>query len=107
MKLTVAVWSETLWSTRGWVEADVHRIEIAFRSLCRHAERWPTPKQFLDCLPQRIPLTALNPPGLTEEERARGREKVSGILSMLVRKKTAPPRGKHQEAEQAAGELAP
>lgn len=102
MKLTVSVWCETLWPTCTWIDSDVQRIETAFRSLCRHAERWPTPKQFLDCLPQRKPLTALRPPGLTEEERARGREKVSRMLATLVRKKTGPIEGKRQGVEQDA-----
>lgn len=82
IKLTAAVWCDTVWPHTQWEDTDVHRIETAFQSLCRHSDRWPTPRQFLDCLPRRAELMKLTE-GMSAEDRDRGRQKVADILSKM------------------------
>lgn len=84
IKLTAAVWCDTIWPHTQWQPEDIARIEAAFQSLCRHSDRWPTPRQFLDCLPRRAELLKLTE-GMTEEEMARGRQRVAELLSMVKR----------------------
>lgn len=88
IKLTAAVWCDTVWGHAQWADEDLARIESAFLSLCRTSDRWPTPKQFLDCLPKREHALKLEEK-LTPEEREDGRQKVAQVLSILTRRKTA------------------
>lgn len=84
IKLTAAVWCDTVWPHTNWEDGDVNRIEMAFQSLCRNAERWPTPKHFIDCLPRRAELLKL-PERMSPEDRELGKKRMAEIVS-LVRK---------------------
>lgn len=68
--LTAIAWVETLWSANiAWTqELDTQRIEHAFKKLSREAERWPSPKQFLDLLPNRPEPKKLPSPTVDKDQ---------------------------------------
>lgn len=79
-----AVWVDALWPGRAWDRAqDEPRIEAAFRRLALDVTRWPAPRQFLDALPARPEPTKLPPPKMTEEERAKARAMLAGLVQKL------------------------
>jgi len=82
--LTVAAWSEALWTRGQWDEAlDRYRMERAFTSLLRTCERWPSPKPYLDHLRARPPQPQLPPPPLSPEQRARNGARLRAMLQDL------------------------
>lgn len=62
---------------------DAPRIHAAFDVLEATCERWPAPKQFLDALPARAEPARLPPPKMTEEERAKARAMLAGLVQKL------------------------
>lgn len=69
-------------------ERDVARLEQAFALFWGQADRWPTPKMVIDCLPPLPPP----PPQIehrktwTAEEIARNKKRIAEILSLLSKK---------------------
>lgn len=63
-QLTATAWIDTLWHHNvRWQEAlDPPRLEAAFKTAARLAERWPTPRQVLQALPDRPVVQALPAP---------------------------------------------
>lgn len=63
-QLTATAWIDTLWCHHvRWQEAlDPPRLEAAFKAAARQADRWPTPRQVLQALPDRVPAPALPAP---------------------------------------------
>ena len=80
--LTAAVWCDTAWPHTEWTDEDLPRIESAFQSLCRNCDRWPTPKQFIECLPKREMRLQLGQK-MTAEDMANGRKRIAQIVSMV------------------------
>lgn len=81
-----AVWVEAITDGRRWVrERDVPRIEAAFLTLAKTAERWPAPAQFLRALPDAPKPVALPPPPMDEAQRARVREMIQHAREALAR----------------------
>lgn len=81
-----AVWVEAITDGRHWVrERDMPRIEAAFRTLAKTAERWPAPAQFLRSLPAAPQPVALPEPPMSEAQRARVREMIKRALETLSR----------------------
>ena len=68
-------------------QRDVPRLERAFAVFWGQADKWPTPKMLMDCLPPVPP-----PPTLeykktwTPEEIARNKQRLAGILNELGEK---------------------
>ena len=51
---TVMAWVEALEHNRVWVEdLDRPRFAPAFRVIAANFNQWPTPQQFVECLPSR------------------------------------------------------
>ncbi len=63
-KLTATAWIDTLWhhAVRWDEQLDSPRLEAAFKAAARGAERWPTPRQVLQALPDRTATAALPAP---------------------------------------------
>lgn len=81
-----AVWVEAIDDGRAWVrERDVPRIEAAFLTLAKTAERWPAPAQFLRALPNPPQPAALPPPPMDEAQRARVRELLKRAREAIAR----------------------
>ncbi len=73
----------------AWEDArDVPRLEQAFALLWGRADKWPTPKMLMDCLPP----APLPPPALvhkkvwSDEELARNKQRLAGIMAVLAAK---------------------
>lgn len=83
--LTLDVWLAAVSSlARGWHEhLDAPRIRKAFATLYRTCDRWPAPKQFLDCLEHRPPPPALPAPVMTEEQRQKNLQRIQHIKQQL------------------------
>jgi hypothetical protein len=48
----ITTWMDDLWAARSWDQVrDTPRIEQAFAQVRREAQRWPTMREFLKCLP--------------------------------------------------------
>jgi len=87
--LTVAAWSEALWTGGQWDEAlDRQRMERAFTALLRTCERWPSPKTYLDHLGSRPPQPQLPPPPLSPAQRAHNRARLRAIVYDLTHSQT-------------------
>lgn len=81
-----AVWVEAIADGRAWVrERDVPRIEAAFLTLAKTAERWPSPAQFLRALPSVPQPVALPAPPMIEAQRAHVREIIRRAREALTR----------------------
>ncbi|TCS70750.1 hypothetical protein EDC61_11477 [Sulfuritortus calidifontis] len=81
-----AVWVEAITDGRAWVrERDVPRIEAAFITLAKTAERWPAPAQFLRALPAVTHPVALPEPPMDEAQRAQVRELLRKAREALTR----------------------
>lgn len=63
-QLTATAWIDTLWhhQVRWDEDLDPPRLEAAFKTAARMADRWPTPRQVLQALPDRLPTPALPAP---------------------------------------------
>lgn len=82
--LTAQVWIETLRSYPvAWCDQDRGRIKQAFSILISDVDRWPTPRQLIQRLPQRRPLPALAQPKLSDEEIRHNKDKLGEILKLL------------------------
>ena len=102
--------ADTITATAGtWIEAiagldinwnaeqDRRRIIKAFEKLIVTCDRWPSPKQFISCLPPRPPQVALPPPKITKEEKEQGKQRIKQIQSELFNRLRTPSQhdGKH------------
>lgn len=86
IKLTASVWMEAIASLPvNWDERlDAGRIGQGFSRLLAEIERWPTPKMLIERLPPRPePLKLEHKRRLTPEEKARGRENLNKLYSMI------------------------
>lgn len=83
--LTLDIWLAALaMRTAGWAEVqDAPRLQAAFRALYAQCTAWPAPRQLLDALPSRAPPTALPPPPMTAEERARNRARLTALMQQI------------------------
>lgn len=72
----------------AWDDArDVPRLERAFALFWGQAEKWPTPKMVIDCLPPVPPPPALEYRRTwTPEETARNRQRLTEMLGGLAQK---------------------
>lgn len=72
----------------AWDDArDVPRLERAFALFWGRADKWPTPKMLMDCLPPVPPPPALEyRQTWTPEEIARNKRRLAGILNELGEK---------------------
>lgn len=76
LQLTAGTWHEVITHNRVFNQAqDQPRFRDAFATLMGECTQWPTPRQFLDCLP--APIQEKQPPLLTSEE---SRDRVLGML---------------------------
>ena len=95
--------ADTITATAGtWIEAiagldvnwnaeqDRWRIAKAFEKLIVTCERWPSPKQFINCLPPRPPQAALPLPKMTKAEKEYGRQQIENIKSELFNRLRTP-----------------
>jgi len=84
---TAEVWIEGIGSSRiKWDERlDRDRVQIAFATLFRSCEYWPSPKLFLDRLGSRAPPKALPEPPLTPDERQQVKNKLRVIVEQLTK----------------------
>ncbi|GAB4173810.1 MAG: hypothetical protein Fur0039_15420 [Rhodocyclaceae bacterium] len=81
-----AVWVEAIEDGRALVrERDLPRIEAAFLTLAKTAERWPAPAQFLRALRAAPQPVALPSPPMDEAQLARVREIILRAREALAR----------------------
>lgn len=79
------VWVEALWYCgRQWdEELDAWRFRHAFVGLAQTLTRWPAPRTVLDHLPSRPQRAALPKPEVSDEERARNRQRLAELMATL------------------------
>lgn len=84
---TAEVWIEGIGCSRiKWDEQlDRDRVRLAFATLFRSCEYWPSPKLFLDRLGSRAPPKALPEPPLTPDERQQVKNKLRAIVEQLTK----------------------
>lgn len=83
IKATLEAWYQVLTYRRSWVqETDQKRLEKAFMVLASQCESFPSPKQLLEAMPQRM-HNALPPPMISDEQRAKNAERLKQLLEML------------------------
>lgn len=82
---TTEVWIDVIAGYARWTGDDLPRLEAAFITLEKHAERWPVPKHFLDAIPKLGAVLALERK-ITDEERAAGKAALGKIMGMLKHK---------------------
>ncbi len=88
INMTLDVWLVAIEDRRQWDETqDAPCIQRAFKTLLQRCETWPTPKQFLDTLPERKPIQALPLPPRTEDERQKAKAALKQIYQTLAKKK--------------------
>lgn len=77
------VWVEALWyGNRVWDESlDAKRLRQAFVGLAQTLTRWPAPRVLLDHLPARPKRQALPKPEISEEEKARNRQRLAELMA--------------------------
>lgn len=82
---TQQTWIEVLWDAPiGWdAELDTTRLRTAFARLAREAERWPTPRQLLQMMPQRPPQPRLAAPPMSEAQRRRNQTRLREMMREL------------------------
>lgn len=92
--LTLDVWLAALAPRAAtWhEEPDAERLRSGFRALYGRCDYWPAPRDLLDALPIRAPPVALPPPPLTDEQRARNRERLRQMMQDLTAKMTRTPK---------------
>ncbi|KAB7624342.1 hypothetical protein [Alkalilimnicola sp. S0819] len=85
VKYTRDVWVRVLWDAPiDWQEeTDRRRIDRAFLSLARQADRWPTPRALLEQLPRRPQPRALPSPPMSREQRERNRQRLREMWASL------------------------
>jgi hypothetical protein len=84
---TADVWEAALWPDHAWDSAlDPPRIAAAFRSLCRHSDRWPCPAQFLAHLPARRPPVRLTWQ-LSDEQRRANQQRIRELAASSGRRR--------------------
>ena len=90
MEGTARAWADAFWfSHRHWIESsDSQRIAVAFRIIASQVDRFPTPKQVLDAMPNRPPQRKLPMPPLSNDQIQRNRDTIQSILSKLRNKMT-------------------
>jgi len=77
LQITAGTWHEVITHNRAWNHAqDQPRFREAFAVLMGSCTQWPSPRQFLDCMP--APKVEAQPPLLTSDE---SRDRVLGMLS--------------------------
>jgi len=81
---TVMVWAEAFCYNRKWEQTiDQHRLREAFLQTCALAERWPSLKQIMDHMPQRLDTQKLPEPELTREQKAENRARIRELLQTI------------------------
>ena len=74
---TTEAWMEALTHNRTWdQERDTVRIQQAFSTVMRTKKFWPTPAEFMECVPAIVERPALPAQTFTDEER---RENISRV----------------------------
>lgn len=69
---TAMAWIQAITHNRAWDQyRDTPRIRGAFTTLAQSCDRWPSPKQFMEALPQSEQPRLTKQPGIpsTKEER--------------------------------------
>jgi len=89
LTLTAQVWIDTMWrSGTVWQEAaDAARLHDAFVRIAGTTDRWPAPKQVLNCVSGRQERTKLNAPGLTPEEIVINKRRLAEVMKAFQPKK--------------------
>lgn len=64
-------------------ELDTPRLAAAFRRLTQRLSRWPAPRELMEHLPSRPKPAALPSPPISDEQRARNRERIAEMISSL------------------------
>lgn len=79
------VWVEALWYMPvAWdEELDTPRLAAAFRRLTQRLSRWPAPRELMEHLPSRPKPAALPSPPISDEQRARNRERIAEMMASL------------------------
>lgn len=67
-------------------QLDAPRVREAFIRYIATARDWPAPIRVIELMPPRPPLPRLPLPELTDEQRARNREKFDEIINMVTDK---------------------
>jgi hypothetical protein len=70
-----------------WKEGlDAERIRRAFATLFSRVRQWPSPAEFIDALPARVPQPALPKPPITEEQREQNRRRFSELVNKIFKR---------------------
>lgn len=82
--MTVQVWLKAICRRRVFDQAlDTPRIREAFAMLAERSRRWPTPAEFLDCLPSNVVPLPKAPRLEREQNRQAGLRHLSDIAGKL------------------------
>lgn len=83
---TTEAWMEALTNGREWnQERDTPRIQQAFSTIMRTRKYWPTPADFLECMPRIVnTLDALPRVILTDEQRKANLDKLAGMVKDVL-----------------------
>lgn len=88
IKLTSQAWLEAIWSSNiNWIqEDDAWRIKETGLEMARRVTVWPSPKMFLEMLPQRIPRAKLPEPEYPKELAKENFRKIYELLATTYKK---------------------
>lgn len=85
IKGTGIVWLDAISSMpAAWdADQDIPRIRHAFSTLLRTADNWPSPRRFIDAMPQRRQQQSLPAPKMTEQQRQANIARIQQIKSTI------------------------
>jgi hypothetical protein len=87
--MTLDIWLVPITKRLGGADEErgIKRVRGAFAQLFERRD-WPTPADFLEALPDPVPLPALPAPKLSAEERARNIARLQAFMENLSKAKT-------------------
>ena len=80
---TADTWETVLWHIKHWDETrDKQDIKRAFIRLAGRVERWPAPRQLMDCLTQTVaPIRPVEQKHVSEDAKRRGFSSLAQLLN--------------------------